>query len=179
MLTTTVCSQDKILLVSRLRNPALTAWWNRCVFDYAEGSIELQQLVLHRSAGLALTESNGRLATRLHHFLRCHTKVYEGAWTESECQRDIGGVAAEGDQNPADPRIVVARIKRVPAPTQKHLDPSGKVLGRMRRRKADVADVPGAIASRDVEASAKSEGQMGIVTTHAMLFLESLGSGAR
>jgi hypothetical protein len=67
----------------------------------------------------------------------------------------------------------------VPLPTQKDLDPGSKILRRMRRRKADVADVAGTIASWDVEASAKSKRQMSVVATHAALFLKRLGSRTR
>ena len=80
------------------------------------------------------------------HFLGGHAKVDQDAGTKSEGQRHVGSIAAAGDQNPADPRIIVAGVECVPAPTQKDLDPGGKVLRRMRRRQADVADVAGTIA---------------------------------
>ena len=102
------------------------------------------------------------------------TKVDQGARTESEGQRHVGSIAAAGDEDPADPRIIVAGVECVPAPTQKDLDPGGKVLRCMRRRQADVADIAGTIARRDVEASAERERQMSIITAHALLLLKRL-----
>ena len=69
-------------------------------------------------------------------------------------------------------------IKGVPAPTEKHFDPGGKVLRRVRRWKANVTDVTRAISGRDVEAPAECDGQMGIVATDTALFLKGLGSRA-
>ena len=83
------------------------------------------------------------------HFLGGHAKVDQGARTESEGQRHVGSIAAAGDQDPADARIIVAGVECVPPPTQKDLDPGGKVLRRMRRRQADVADIAGTIARRE------------------------------
>src|SRR4051794_25064662 len=116
---------------------------------------------------------------RSSHFFGRDTKVDQDIRTECEGQRHIGCIPAAGDQNPTDPWIIVAWVKRVPAPAQKDFNPGRKILRRMRRRKSDVADVACAIASRDIEAPAECKSEMSIVATHTLLFLKRLGSCAR
>ena len=45
-------------------------------------------------------------------------------------------------------------------------DPGCEIIGRIRRRKADVGNITGAIASRDVQAATKRNGQMSVVAAH-------------
>ena len=62
-------------------------------------------------------------------------------------QRHIGGIAALGDQDTADPRRIVARIEGVPLAAEIDLDPGREIHRRVGRRKADVADIAGAVAA--------------------------------
>ena len=87
-------------------------------------------------------------------------------------QRHIGGVATVRDEDTADPRGIVARIKRVPPAAEIDFDPRGKIHGRVRWGKADVGNVTGAIARRDVEAPAESDRKMRVVAANpAALFV--------
>ena len=82
-------------------------------------------------------------------------------------QRDIGSVAAMRDEDAADARRIIARIESVPAPAQIDLDPGGEIHRLVRRRQTNVGDVAGAIARRNIETTAESDGEMRIVAADA------------
>ena len=86
-------------------------------------------------------------------------------------QRHVCGVPAVRDEDTTDPRGVVAWIKGVPTVAQINFNPGGKIHRRVRRGKADVSDVPSAIARRDVQAAAEGDCKMGVVAANAALFL--------
>src|SRR5437763_7579539 len=67
----------------------------------------------------------------------------------------------------------------MPAIAEENLDPGAEILRRVRRRQADIADIAGAIARRDVEAAAADEREMRIVAADAAPLLESLRGRAR
>jgi hypothetical protein len=92
--------------------------------------------------------------------------------------RNIGSISPARDQNPTDPRIVVARVKGVPPPPEKHLDPGREIHQRIGRRKPDVTDVPCAVPGRDIQAAAERERQMGVVTADPALLGVSLSGCA-
>ena len=84
------------------------------------------------------------------------------------CERHVCGVAALSDEDTPEPRGVVARIKGVPAAAEINLDPRGKIVRRIRRWKANVGNVTGAVASRDIQTATKGNGKMSVVTTHSV-----------
>lgn len=112
-------------------------------------------------------------------FIRPHPEAAQRIGTEGVVERDIGGVTASGNQDPAYARRIVAGIEGVPAAVEKHLEPGGEIHRAVRRRRADVAQVAGAITGRDIHAAAKGHRQMGIVTADADSFVECFQRGAR
>src|ERR1035438_2785441 len=86
-------------------------------------------------------------------------------------QRHVRGVAAVRDEDTTDPGGVVAWIKGIPTVAQINFNPGGKIHGRVGRGKADVSDVTGAIARRDVQATAKGHCKMRVVAANTALFL--------
>src|ERR1700747_591617 len=96
-------------------------------------------------------------------------------------QRHVRRVAALRNEDTTDPRGVVARVKGVPTVAQVNFNPSGKIHGRVGRRETDVSDVTGAIARRDVQATAEGDCKMRVVAANAASFLvclERRSSGA-
>src|ERR1700678_1398975 len=82
-------------------------------------------------------------------------------------ERYVGGVAALRDEDTPDPRGIVARVERVPTAAEIDLDPRRKIIRRVGRWKADIGKITGAIACRNVQAAAKSDGKMSVVAAHA------------
>src|ERR1035438_6710710 len=72
----------------------------------------------------------------------------------------------------SDARNVVPRVESIPTSIKVRLEPAREVHRRVRRRHADIAEVPRAIASRDVHASAKSNCQMRHVSANPRAFME-------
>src|ERR1700688_3121263 len=70
------------------------------------------------NAGLPLPCSNPE---RSHHLVGPDFKADQRVRPESLGNRNVGGVAALGDQDAADPRYIVARIEGVPAAADKGL----------------------------------------------------------
>ena len=105
-------------------------------------------------------------------------KARQGAGTEDVGQRHIGGIATVRDENTPDPRSVVARVEGMPPAAEIDFDPRRKIHRRVRRRKADVGDVAGAIARRDVQAAAESDRQMCVVAANAAALSECFGRGS-
>ena len=64
-------------------------------------------------------------------FVGCYLEVQQDVWTECYGKRDVGGVAAVGNQYSADAGIVVARIEHVPPSAEKDLNPCGEILRRV------------------------------------------------
>ena len=71
--------------------------------------------------------------------------------------------------------------KGIPTVAQINFNPSGKIHERVRRGEVDVSDVTGAIARRDVQATAEGDCKMRVVAANAAAFLvcfERCSSGA-
>ena len=75
-------------------------------------------------------------------------------------------------------RAVVAGVERVPAPAQKDFEPGAEVHRRRVGRNADVAEIAGAIARRDVHAAAERDRQMGEIAADADALAQPVGGGA-
>src|SRR5206468_3776184 len=78
------------------------------------------------------------------------------------------------DQHAADSRHVVARVECVPAPAKIGLEPAGEIHWAIGRWHADVPEIAGAIARRNVHAAAERDGEMRVVATHTLAFIEDL-----
>ena len=70
--------------------------------------------------------------------------------------RDVGGVAAARHQDAADAREVVAGVEGVPAAAEIDFEPALEIHRRRVGRHADVAEIAGAIARRNVHAAAEA-----------------------
>ncbi len=97
----------------------------------------------------------------------------------SKCLGDwnVGGIAALRDQDATDPGNVVTWIECVPATTDISLEPAGEIAGGIWRRHADVTEIAGAVARRNVHAAAERHSQMCIVPANAFAFVEQYPSG--
>src|SRR3954470_2495845 len=103
------------------------------------------------------------------YFFGYNFEADQGVRPERQGQGNIGSVSPTRNQNPTDPRIVVARIEGVPPPPEKHLDPGREIHGCIGWRKPDVTDVPCAVAGRDIQAAAERKRQMGVVAADPAL----------
>ena len=83
-------------------------------------------------------------------------------------ERYVGGVAALRDEDAPDPGGIVARVEGVPTAAEIDFDPRRKIIRRVRRRNAYIGEVAGAIACRDIQAAAKSDGKMSVVAAHSL-----------
>src|SRR5664279_3970018 len=73
-------------------------------------------------------------------------------------QLRIRRVAATRHQDAADARRIVARIESPPLAAEINFHPGAEILIGIRRRQADVADIAGAIARRNVHAAREGDG---------------------
>src|SRR3954447_10240901 len=103
------------------------------------------------------------------YFFGYNFEADQGVRPERQGQGNIGSISPARNQNPTNPRIVVARVKGVPPPPEKHLDPGCEIHRGIRRRKPDVTDVARAVAGRDIQAAAKRKRQMGVVAADPAL----------
>ena len=101
-------------------------------------------------------------------------KFRQSVGSETVRQRHVGSVAAIGDKDAADTRRIVAWIEDMPVPTEINFDPGGKIHCLIRRWQADVSDVAGAIARRNIEAAAERRGEMCKVAAHALALVIGL-----
>src|SRR5450432_230212 len=111
------------------------------------------------------------------HFVGPDPKGLQRVWSEGGRDRNVGGVATARDEDASDARGVVARIERVPGRPEVSLEPSREVHRRRVLRNADVAQVAGAIARRNVQAAAQGDRQVGEIAADALTFVESLPGG--
>src|SRR5882724_3121776 len=91
--------------------------------------------------------------------------------TEGLGDRNVRGIAALRDQDAADPWHVVARIEHAPVPADIGFEPAGEIARGPGFWRADVAEIAGAIARRNVHAAAERDRQMGIVAADAPAFI--------
>ncbi len=88
--------------------------------------------------------------------------------TEGRHHRDVGGVPAAADQDPALAAHVVPRVEGPPPVTQPDLHP-GREVHRVRvDRHVHVRQVPEDVPGRDVHRPAEGDGQVGEVAAHAV-----------
>ena len=109
------------------------------------------------------------------HLLGVHDEALEHVRTEGGAERHVGGVPAARHHDPADARRVVACIEGVPAAAEIDLEPGAEIHRLGFGRNADVAEISGAIARRDVHAAAQRDRQMGKVAAHPATFDQDVG----
>src|SRR6201995_4722531 len=117
---------------------------------------------------------SGGLCRGLWNLVGPHLEALQRVRPERLGDRHVGGVASLRNQHAADPRLVVARIESVPAAAEIGLEPAGEIADRPRLRRADVAEIAGAIARRNVHAAAEGDRQMRIVAAHALALIVDL-----
>src|SRR5260370_157947 len=88
-----------------------------------------------------------------------------------------GGPSAPGAQPGRNPRHIVSRMKSVPPPAKIRLEPAGETHRVIRGWHADVAEIAGAIARRNVHAATEREGEVRVVAPQALAFIERLPGG--
>jgi hypothetical protein len=103
-----------------------------------------------------------------------HLKSHKVGDAEGGRHRDVGGVAAAPHNNAADPRMIVTRVHRVPAPREKDLEPCAEIHWINVDWNADVSEIAGAVAGRNVHAAAERDGEMGEVPADADAFVHGI-----
>lgn len=88
--------------------------------------------------------------------------------------RDIGGIAISRDQHAANTRHVVPSVKGVPATAKVCLESGGEVHWAVWGQYADVTQVAGAVACRNVHAVAERDREVRVITADAGPLIESL-----
>ncbi len=133
-----------------------------------------------RLAVIATELTTGRRVSPdgLPHLVGVDVEAGELGHAEAGGERHVGGVAAVRHQDAADARSVVACIERVPAPAEVHLEPGAEIHRVRHRGDADVAEIAGAVARRDVHAAAQRDGEVGEVPAHAALLAKAVPGGA-
>src|ERR1700731_77265 len=89
------------------------------------------------------------------------------ARAEIRAERDIGGVTPPRHEDTSDTGAVMPRVEGVPAVTEIDLEPPAEIHRCVRKRHADIAEIPGAVPCRDVHASAQGDREVGEIPAHA------------
>ena len=95
---------------------------------------------------------------RLDHLVCPHDEVLQRVRTERRRNRDIRAASRPRAISTRPIRGMLLRaIERVPAPAEIGLEPGGEIHRAVRRRDADVAEIAGAVARRNVHAAAERD----------------------
>src|SRR4029077_3248370 len=108
------------------------------------------------------------------HFVRPDAKPRQGCEAKCMGERHVRGIAALRNEDTTDSRGVVAWIKGIPTVAQINFNPCGKIHRRVRRGEAEVSNVTGAIARRNVQTTAEGDCKMRVVAANAAAFLVCL-----
>ena len=100
------------------------------------------------------------LAGAWSHLIGDHLKSQELGSPESRGYSCVGGVASARHHNSANAWPVVARIHRMPVAIEKDVKPGAEIHGCRIGGDSDVSKIAGAIARRNVEATAQRDGQV-------------------
>src|SRR5712691_147880 len=92
--------------------------------------------------------------------------------SEGRGDGDIGRITPAGNEDSSDARHVVPRIKSIPAATEVHFHPGGKIHGARGGRNADVAKITGAVACWNIHTAAESNSEVGIVAADSCALVE-------
>src|SRR5215213_6438810 len=126
----------------------------------------------HSSVRIMATITGSRYRTIFHQKIlgACAWRI-STAWAERRRDGDVRGIAAAGDQCPPDTWRVVPRVEHVPLPAEMGFEPGREVARRIGQGGADIAQVAGAVAGRDVQGAAEGDSQVRVVPTHPALVL--------
>src|SRR6202035_2755327 len=105
-------------------------------------------------------------------------EAFQRGGTERCRYRDIGRIAAAGDEDPAVTPVIVTCIERVPATVKKDLGPRGEIHWCGIPRNPDSAEITSAVSRGDIHAAAKRDRQVREVAANADPFLMPLGCGS-
>ena len=83
-------------------------------------------------------------------FVAYDTEAEQLRAAEGSCYGAVGGVAASGHQNAADARDVVAGVERPPAVAKIHFEPGAEIHRAGSDDDANVAEIAGGIACRNI-----------------------------
>src|SRR5579864_4861412 len=115
----------------------------------------------------------------LTHLVGPNLEAQQGVGTEGIADRHICRISPPRDQHPADTRHVVTGIEGVPVTVDIRLEPCGEIHRTVGRRHADVAEVTGAVASRNVHAAAEGDGKMRVIAADSRPLVEGFQGGPR
>src|SRR4029077_4348685 len=90
----------------------------------------------------------------------------------------VARIAAPRHQDAAHARQIVARVEYMPAAADPGFEPRREIAHGERRRSSHVAEIAGAVARRNIHATAEGDGEMRVVATDAGPFVESLRGAA-
>ncbi len=111
--------------------------------------------------------------------VRPHLEADQRVGAERVADGDVGRIATTRDQDPSDAGHVVPRIEGMPVAVHVRLEPRGKVHRAIRRQRADVAEVAGAVARGNVHAPAEGDREMRVVAADALPLREHLPRRSR
>ena len=112
----------------------------------------------------------------LDEFVGDHCKPAELRRTECRRNSHIRCVPAARDHDASNPRMIVTRIEGEPAAVEKYLEPCAEIHRRGIAGHADIAEITGTVARRDVHAPTKRHRQMREVTAYANAFVMAFRS---
>src|SRR5476651_1790460 len=93
--------------------------------------------------------------------------------------RHVRGISTPRDQNPANSRLIVPSVKRVPFPIEICLEPRVEVHRRWVRSNTDIAKISITKPRWYIEATAKRHCKVREVSANAAAFFHGLGRGPR
>src|SRR5882757_928792 len=136
--------------------------------DEERPRLVIEWVVAHRISSLIAPMANRRSGRRQGGYLvGPYPEARQCGGTEGVAERDVSGVAATRNQHPADARRVVARVEGMPLPVEEYLEPGREIHRLVHRGHTDVAEVPGAVARRNVHAATEGNGKMREITADA------------
>src|SRR5687768_11509054 len=106
-------------------------------------------------------------------------EVGQGARAEIGGDRYIGRIPPPRHQDASDPRLVVPGVECVPLTRKIHLEPSAEVHRRRIGRNTDVAEIAGAVACRNIHATAKRDGKVREIPADAQTLVVSVPCRSR
>src|SRR5258708_3663963 len=121
-----------------------------------------------------IAESSFQYTQGLADLVRPDFETDQRVGAEGVGDRHVSRIAPLSNQHAADSRHVIARIECVPPPAKIGLEPAGEIHWAIGRWHADVPEIAGAIARRNVHAAAERDGEVRVVATHTLAFIEDL-----
>jgi histidinol-phosphate/aromatic aminotransferase/cobyric acid decarboxylase-like protein len=111
-------------------------------------------------------------------FLGHYFEFLELVLAEGHRDRDITGIPASTNNDSSNPALIVSGIKRIPAFAEKDLEPGAEIHRIRKWRNADVPQIAGDVACRDVETTTKRDGQVSKIATDSDSLPEGFQCGS-